>query len=68
MNSTPNHKKFATLRSFIRPYDLSFQQITSNYFKFTDLGRSFQPCCQILANWCQSKVEKQITVKGSLYF
>ena len=66
MNGAPNHN-FATLRSFIRPYNLSFQQITSNYFKFTDLGRSFQPCCQILANWSQSKVEKQITVKGSLY-
>ena len=63
----PTIKNFSTLRSFIRPYNLSFQQITSNYFKFTDLGRSFQPCCQILANWSQSKVEKQITVKGSLY-
>ena len=63
----PTITNFATLQRFIRPYNLSFQQITSNYFKFTDLGRSFQPCCQILANWSQSKVEKQITVKGSLY-
>ena len=63
----PTITNFATLQRFIRPYNLSFQQITSNYFKFTDLGRSFQPCCQILANWSQSKVEKQKTVKGSLY-
>ena len=40
----PTIKHFATLRGFIHPYNLSFQQITSNYLKFTDLGRSFQPC------------------------